>query len=176
MLEWGSLPQLLSKLGEHGSSVKPQARIDSDDLSDPALKELFERFLQEGPRRVRELERLHGVKSFSALLTEMYSLVQSGDSALERIRNRYDAVLIDEFQDTDRIQYRIFKALFWPMCPRLPRASFLWAIPSRRSMPFAAQSSMSICKRETTSSKWAAKAKRRGFVRSRPTTVRRRHW
>ena len=38
----------------------------------------------------------------------MYSLVQSGDSALGRIRNRYDAVLIDEFQDTDRIQYRIF--------------------------------------------------------------------
>ena len=148
-------------------------RIDSDDLSDPALKELFERFLQEGPRRVRELERLHGVKSFSALLTEMYSLVQSGDSALERIRNRYDAVLIDEFQDTDRIQYRIFKALFLADVPEAPKSVFFVGDPKQ---PFAAQSSMSICNRETTSSKWAAKANRRGFVRSRPTTVRPRHW
>lgn len=136
VLEWGSLPQLLSKLGEHGSSVKPQARIDSDDLSDPALKELFERFLQEGPRRVRELERLHGVKSFSALLTEMYSLVQSGDSALERIRNRYDAVLIDEFQDTDRIQYRIFKALFLADVPEAPKSVFFVGDPKQAIYAF----------------------------------------
>ena len=136
VLEWGSLPQLLSKLGEHGSSVKPQARIDSDDLSDPTLKSLFERFLQEGPRRVRELERLHGVKSFSALLTEMYSLVQSGDSALGRIRNRYDAVLIDEFQDTDRIQYRIFKTLFLADLPEAPKSVFFVGDPKQAIYAF----------------------------------------
>lgn len=54
----------------------------------------------------------------------MYSLVKSGDSALERIRNRYDAVLIDEFQDTDRVQYRIFKTLFLADVPEAPKSVF----------------------------------------------------
>lgn len=136
VLEWKSLPKLLSKLGEHGSSVKPKAWIDSDDLCDPTLKALFERFLEEGPRRVRELERQHGVKSFSALLTEMYSLVKSGDSALERIRNRYDAVLIDEFQDTDRVQYRIFKTLFLADVPEAPKSVFFVGDPKQAIYAF----------------------------------------
>lgn len=136
VLEWKSLPKLLSKLGEHGSSVKPKAWIDSDDLCDPTLKALFERFLEEGPRRVHELERQHGVKSFSALLTEMYSLVKSGDSALERIRNRYDAVLIDEFQDTDRVQYRIFKTLFLADVPEAPKSVFFVGDPKQAIYAF----------------------------------------
>ena len=85
---------------------------------------------------MRELERQHGVKSFSALLTEMYSLVKSGDSAIERIRNRYDAVLIDEFQDTDRVQYRIFKTLFLAYVPEAPKSVFFVGDPKQAIYAF----------------------------------------
>lgn len=136
VLAWKSLPRLLGKLCEYGGSVEPEVWVDDESLGDPVLLELFHRFLVEGPARVRELERLYGLKSFSALLTDMYALVDNDEAAAERIRTRYDAVLVDEFQDTDRVQYQIFSRLFLTDAPSAPKSVFFVGDPKQAIYAF----------------------------------------
>lgn len=61
-------------------------------------------------------QRMHAgqQQSFDDLLHMLdKSLRKNGGDALVRfIRNRYPAALIDEFQDTDPVQYRIFKTVY----------------------------------------------------------------
>lgn len=70
---------------------------------------------------IRELAmRLHarkaqlGVMSFHDLLVELDAALaaSSGDVLATALRKRYQAALIDEFQDTDPLQFRIFDRLF----------------------------------------------------------------
>ena len=52
--------------------------------------------------------------TFDALLSELHDAL-TGDNAAtlaKRMRNRYPIALIDEFQDTDRLQARIFAAIY----------------------------------------------------------------
>jgi len=62
--------------------------------------------------RVRQAkERAHAV-SYTDLLTRLDRALRHptlGAELAERIRRRYPAALIDEFQDTDPVQYRIFR-------------------------------------------------------------------
>lgn len=136
VLGWQSLTALLGKLCERGGSVAPAAMSDIGELQDPVLAALFDRFITQAPARVAELERLHGVKSFASLLTDMYELVQSDPAAAERIRSRYEAVLVDEFQDTDRVQYRIFKDLFLVDKPSAPKSVFFVGDPKQAIYSF----------------------------------------
>ncbi len=63
------------------------------------------------PRRKRE----QNVRFFDDLLADLYHALSKKDGAgvlAETIRNRYRAALVDEFQDTDPVQYEIFKTIF----------------------------------------------------------------
>ncbi|MDZ7332855.1 MAG: exodeoxyribonuclease V subunit beta [candidate division KSB1 bacterium] len=54
------------------------------------------------------------LQSFDDLLLKLYEALKSpsGNDLAAVIRNKFKAALIDEFQDTDPIQYAIFKAIF----------------------------------------------------------------
>ena len=72
----------------------------------------------------RELARrkaLGGVRSFDDLLQALDAALQGprGEGLAEALRGRYSAALIDEFQDTDPTQYRIFRAVFHGKTPLL---------------------------------------------------------
>ncbi len=58
-------------------------------------------------------------RTFEDLLTGMFHALQgNSDSPLAlRIRTRFNAALIDEFQDTDPLQYDIFSTIFRNHCP-----------------------------------------------------------
>ncbi|MEZ4371946.1 MAG: exodeoxyribonuclease V subunit beta [Polyangiaceae bacterium] len=60
----------------------------------------------------RKLER--GLISFDDLLQQLDAALKSprGPQLADRIRKRFPAALIDEFQDTDSIQWRIFQRLY----------------------------------------------------------------
>ncbi|SFN10294.1 exodeoxyribonuclease V subunit beta [Thermodesulforhabdus norvegica] len=64
--------------------------------------------------RVRRRKTDEGLFSFDDLLTELdRALAGSSESRLaEAIRSRYPVALIDEFQDTDSVQYRIFRKIY----------------------------------------------------------------
>lgn len=62
---------------------------------------------------LRKRKEIRNILSFDDLLFNLQRAIQKGGEPLkENIRNRFRAALIDEFQDTDVIQYDIFKSLF----------------------------------------------------------------
>ncbi len=55
-----------------------------------------------------------GIMSFSDLLNQVDRALQTsqGPRLLKRLRERYHVAMVDEFQDTDPVQYRIFRRVF----------------------------------------------------------------
>ncbi|QSV45287.1 exodeoxyribonuclease V subunit beta [Geobacter benzoatilyticus] len=64
--------------------------------------------------RLSVLKAERAVRSYDDLLTDLYRALQgpTGADLAERLRSRYRAALIDEFQDTDPVQYRIFREIY----------------------------------------------------------------
>ncbi len=59
----------------------------------------------------RKLEK--NINFFDDLLLNLHSaLVEEGEELSSTVRSKYTAALIDEFQDTDPVQYEIFKKIF----------------------------------------------------------------
>ncbi len=66
--------------------------------------------------RERQCARRSGAQRLSyddLLLQVRDALQQNGEQLSEKLRAEYSAVLIDEFQDTDPVQYEIFRRIFW---------------------------------------------------------------
>jgi exodeoxyribonuclease V beta subunit len=62
---------------------------------------------------IRKRKEAQNMLSFDDLLLDMHAALRKGGEALaEGIRSRFKAALIDEFQDTDPVQYEIFKRIF----------------------------------------------------------------
>ena len=59
-------------------------------------------------------QRERRTRSFDRLLTDLADALggPTGDALAENVRNRHPVALIDEFQDTDPIQYRIFERIW----------------------------------------------------------------
>ena len=76
-----------------------------------ALKRMF--FIYAAAELCRR-KQARNVQCFSDLLLNVQAVLESGKSAslIQRLRRRYRAALIDEFQDTDPVQYAIFQQLF----------------------------------------------------------------
>jgi exodeoxyribonuclease V beta subunit len=72
---------------------------------------LLRRMFAEAGAALREQKRRQRVLSFDDMLYNVDAALTSGDSARlgESLRRRYPVALIDEFQDTDPLQYAIFK-------------------------------------------------------------------
>jgi len=64
--------------------------------------------------RLPTRKRKANVRFFSDLLNDLYAALRGdgGDTLAERLRDRYNAALIDEFQDTDPVQYDIFHRIY----------------------------------------------------------------
>ena len=60
-----------------------------------------------------KLKNEDGILFFDDLIAETHKLIQKATpEQLEHIRDRYKIAMIDEFQDTDDVQYQIFSQLF----------------------------------------------------------------
>jgi len=70
------------------------------------VAEIFPRY-QEGLRKA-------GALDFDDLLTETVRLFQSEREVLERWQNRFEQILVDEYQDTNRVQYLFVRLLSQP--------------------------------------------------------------
>ena len=70
--------------------------------------------LEKTRRSLRHNTWKHRRLSFNALLTELDRALdeEQGAALAQRIRGRYPVALIDEFQDTDRLQARIFEKIY----------------------------------------------------------------
>ena len=96
---------------ETGKHDKSWPLNDDDEETEAALHAIFVRFMEKAPEALKTKKRRAGLRDFNDLLLDMYA--ELGNTAfVRRIQSRYDGILIDEFQDTDPIQYTIFKRLF----------------------------------------------------------------
>lgn len=75
---------------------------------------LLRELLDEAPAALRRAKREQRVLGFDDMLFNLYErLASPGGAALARLlRRRFAAALIDEFQDTDPLQYAIFRAIY----------------------------------------------------------------
>ncbi len=75
---------------------------------------LLERFVEEAPLIAAEKKRRAGILTFSDLLSSFWRRLAEDEDGRFRsaIRSSFQGVLIDEFQDTDPLQFAIFRTLF----------------------------------------------------------------
>ena len=69
---------------------------------------------REAMEALRTHKRARRVRAYDDLLRDLHEALQGeqGAALAARLRRRYAAALIDEFQDTDPVQYGIFRALY----------------------------------------------------------------
>ena len=82
---------------------------------DDRIMALKSELLAFGRQRLPQRKREANVRCFDDLLDELWRALadgQGGRELAERLGNRYRAALIDEFQDTDPVQYDIFRKIY----------------------------------------------------------------
>ncbi len=80
----------------------------SDDFINNIRIALLQYLQEELPK---EKQRL-GVLSFDDLLLQLESALQNQPQLAKDLRDKYPVAMIDEFQDTDPIQYNIFRSIY----------------------------------------------------------------
>ena len=80
----------------------------SDDFINRIRIELLQTLQTELPKE----KQRRGVLSFDDLLMQLESALQNQPQLAEDLRGKYPAAMIDEFQDTDPIQYNIFSSIY----------------------------------------------------------------
>jgi exodeoxyribonuclease V beta subunit len=94
------------------------ALLRATETLQPALRfELFslkKRFVEYAERMSEQRRRTQAVLSYDDLLTTVFTALQSDSDGriATQIRRTYPVALIDEFQDTDPVQYQIFQSLY----------------------------------------------------------------
>lgn len=95
--KWQNFLNLWSELDETAEHTINQIRVD-----------LLEYLQQELPKEKRRL----GVLSFDDLLLQLQQSLHNNPELSKDLFHKYPAALIDEFQDTDPIQYDIFSTIY----------------------------------------------------------------
>lgn len=98
---------------EDNSPTDRKGPVDPDNvtLSVEALRRKFiDYVLFESARR----KRRENVRSYDDLLIDLFRALEGlgGNELARSIRSRYKAALVDEFQDTDPLQYKIFRTIY----------------------------------------------------------------
>jgi exodeoxyribonuclease V beta subunit len=69
-------------------------------------------WLDEAPNALAVMKRTRRIVSFDDLLSNLHGALAAHPWLAEALRARYPAALIDEFQDTDPLQFAIFERIF----------------------------------------------------------------
>ena len=100
------------KCGEDEPSLAaPELQRAIADLWDGPIERVWRYALQRGLQQLQRRRQRSGTISFAGLLSAM----DPGDaeaSWLEPLQQRYRAVMVDEFQDTDPVQWRLLQRSF----------------------------------------------------------------
>lgn len=89
-------------------------RLDNSRYTHPLMLEynISKVVLQSMIERFNLLKKVAGVKDFEDLEEQLYDGYQNYPKVLEFVKNRYDYIYVDEFQDTSQLQYAILEPYF----------------------------------------------------------------
>jgi len=79
-----------------------------------ASNELMILLLEKTRLRLKQLKASQGILAPDDLLALLNDAIEgeTGGQLLEQIRSQYPVAMVDEFQDTDALQYRVFQAIY----------------------------------------------------------------
>lgn len=99
--------------------IPPKAYVDNQDLMTQDKQHRRPDFYKIYSEYTERCKR-SGAMDFDDLLYRLYELLhRNPDNVLDKYRNRFRFVLVDEFQDTNYLQYAIVKKLtLFPQSPR----------------------------------------------------------
>jgi exodeoxyribonuclease V beta subunit len=108
----GHLPPAHS-LFDLADRLRTQAEILTERFEDQLLFLRME-IVRQGRIELPRRKERRNILAYDDLLNDLYGALRTerGHRLAVEIRSRFQAVLIDEFQDTDPVQYAIFKSLF----------------------------------------------------------------
>lgn len=96
-------------------------------------------WLEQAPSALAAMKRTRRLASFDDLLANLHTALMSHPWLAQTLRARYPAALIDEFQDTDPLQFAIFERIFAsPGADRRPGPLFLVGDPKQAIYSFRA--------------------------------------
>lgn len=109
----GYLPKLLPLIMVAVDEIKDLIKVRSD-LRKKWLNYIYCAAITEVGESIQSYKRQHNMLAFDDLIGGLYnSLCKTDNAALvSALQLKYGAVFIDEFQDTDQMQYEIFKNAF----------------------------------------------------------------
>ena len=90
----------------------PGAPIEPRDTSGPDLPALRARLAASVRTELDKRKRALSLITYDDLLTRLRDALRESPDAVTRLRRRYRVVLVDEFQDTDPIQWEILRRAF----------------------------------------------------------------
>jgi exodeoxyribonuclease V beta subunit len=98
--------------GDHGPLNAWLSRGESSLLSPEALQAHV--FLREVRGAQRSMEQAEGLFTFQGMIHGVVQALDApdGEALAQRLRQRYDIALVDEFQDTDPLQWKVFQRIF----------------------------------------------------------------
>ncbi len=100
------------KIAADAAVREPLARLEPAsapaDTHAGVRRALAQAVRQEMSRR----KRIRGVRSYDDLQTDLAAVLAADEAARDRLRERFPVVLIDEFQDTDPVQWQIVSRAF----------------------------------------------------------------
>ncbi len=97
--------------GQKEEGLRPRD-IDAPDPHTRKLVEVYQAYEEQCQRE--------GVVDFAELLLRTYELLRDNDPLREHYRRRFAHLLVDEFQDTNKLQYAWLKMLAPPAGPSAP--------------------------------------------------------
>jgi exodeoxyribonuclease V beta subunit len=96
-------------VGDPRARVEPVEALDAGDSTATRRVSFACAVLEEIERRKRRL----GILSYDDLLSQLADALEGADAAARRrMQHRWKFVLIDEFQDTDPVQWQVFRRAF----------------------------------------------------------------
>ena len=92
----------------------PAARIEPDGAPDESIAAMRVRLARAVRSELEARKRAAGVMTYDDLLTRLHAALggEGGPAVAARLRQRYAIVLVDEFQDTDPVQWDIMRRAF----------------------------------------------------------------
>ena len=104
--------QYKARLKEEVFAAFLQEYDQNERIALGTLSQLIQHAIQVVVKQIKDHLQAHHLLTFDDMIYQLHSALAMREELSAGLRMKYDAVFIDEFQDTDRLQYEIYNQLF----------------------------------------------------------------